>query len=162
MGWAGAYHGASHARRRGERWTAHPCLPPSGPVRIVGRAHYQLSQDGDTRWTTARLDTDVTGGWDDDRLHPLEVVDAALANAAFAEVMEDADFYRGDAGRIHYDREADVWRLGSCGQLDEGSAWWRLAAVDPYSGEVLEMDEGPGIDETCNVGTWPAELSTSS
>lgn len=130
-------------------------LPPSGPVRIVGDAFYQLSREGPLRSTKVRLDTEIAGGWDDERLHPMEVVDAALADPGFAALMDQADFNRQDAGAITFDFERGIWHVGSCGGTDNESVHWRLAGVDPFSGEVLEIVDGPGIDASCNPGTWP-------
>ena len=132
-------------------------LPPSGPVRISITAWYTVD-DPPTDVARAQIDTTVVGGWDEERLHPLEVVDAALADPAFAQLMDEADFLRYDTGYITYVPDSDRWYVGSCGRPEDAEIqYWRLGAVDPVSGEVLELVEGFG-NETCDPGTWP--LST--
>jgi hypothetical protein len=86
------------------------------------------------------------------------VVDAALADPAFAQLMDEVDFLRYDTGYLTYVPGSDRWYVGSCGRPEGAEIqYWRLGAVDPVSGEVLEFVEGFG-NETCDPGTWP--LST--
>lgn len=95
----------------------------------------------------------------EERLHPLEVVDAALAYPAFAQLTEEADFLRTDTGYITYVPESDRWYVGSCSHPEDIEIqYWRLAAVEPVSGEVLELIYGFG-NETCDPGTWPVSTS---
>jgi hypothetical protein len=107
------------------------------------------------------MDTQIVGGWDDERPHPMEVVDAALADPTFAALMDGSDFNRADAGFITFDSARGIWYVGSCGSTDELSARWRLAGVDPVIGEVLGIVDGAGIDASCNPGTWPDPQPTT-
>lgn len=129
-------------------------LPPSGRARVVISVNFDSEGPG-RHVDRMSADTTVVGGWDEERLHPLEVVDAALADPAFAQLMDEADFLRYDTGYRTYVPEADRWYVGSCGRPEGAEIqYWRLGAVDPVSGEVIELLEGFG-NETCEPGTWP-------
>jgi len=144
-------------------------LPPSGPVRVAVSAHYRELVEGEARAAlvlrgrtiTAKMKTSIVNGWDDDRLHPREVVDAALEDPEFAHLMEEPDFNRYDSGYIAWDFDTERWYVGSCGRAEgDKIRYWRLGAVDPFSGEVLELVEGYG-DASCGVGTWPEPVAVS-
>jgi hypothetical protein len=130
-------------------------LPPSGPVEVTGTASYALEPDGKVRSTEVRLETSVVGGWDEQHLDPLEVVDAVMADPGSAALLADADLSRYDTGIILFDTEEHVWYVGTCGRMStDDPVHWRLARVDPVSGEVLGLIDGVGT-KSCDAGTWP-------
>jgi hypothetical protein len=129
-------------------------LPPGGPADVVATAYYRLSQGGPQKTTSVDLRTEIVGGIDEGRLHPMEAVDAALANVEFHALMEKADFNHSDVGVVTFDIGLDRWYVGACG-IDEveGRAYWRLAGIEPSSGDLIELIDGYGGDE-CAAGTW--------
>ena len=132
-------------------------LPPSGPVEVTGAASYALEPDGKVRSTEVRLETSVVGGWDEQHLDPLEVVDAVMADPGSAALLADADLSRYDTGIILFDTDEGVWYVGTCGRMStDDPVHWRLAKVDPVGGEILGLIDGLGTD-SCDAGTWPGD-----
>jgi hypothetical protein len=135
--------------------------PPDGPVRFSATTYYSVPPEHGSRALTARVQTSVVGAPDDERLHPLEVIDAALADPTFAAMMAARDFNRTDTGYLTYVDELDRWFVGSCGRPEGAEVQdWHLAEVDPVSGDVLGYVEGAG-DESCDPLTWPTSSAPS-
>lgn len=140
-------------------------LPPSGPVRVGVSAYYSELSKGSRgpaqgRKISVELEATVIDGRDEALLHPLEVVDAALGDPGFAELIEASDFTRYDDPYVAYDAEMQHWYVGSCGlNPGEDDRYWRLGIVDSVDGDVLGLIEGHG-NETCEPGTWPGPEST--
>ena len=53
----------------------------------------------------------------------------------------------------------DAWVVGVCGSFDGDRISWLAAIVDPATGEVTEIVDGPG-GSTCDEGL-PAPASTT-
>ena len=131
-------------------------LPPDGPVRLDAGVRFITSPDvppNAGRTVKVRLETEVVGGWADDRLHPMEVVDVAMADRDFAEVMWKRDFGRHSQGMLWWDDEEQLWLTGTCTYVaDDQPARWHLATVDPFTAEVQIV---PDIPETKHCGKVP-------
>ena len=128
--------------------------PPDGPVHISATAYVSPTRDGRAETIKATLDTSIAGR-DDALLHPFEIVDSALEDPGFADMMASRDFNRYDAGYITYVDTDNRWYVGSCGRAEDAEVQdWHLAEVDPVTGEVIGYIEGGG-DESCDSNTWP-------
>ncbi|MFO7533618.1 MAG: hypothetical protein R6W93_14255 [Candidatus Limnocylindrales bacterium] len=124
--------------------------PPNGPVRVtaVFDDFKRVDDKGGPRGRIeVGLDALVVGGRDD-LLHPMEIIDAALADPGFAALMETVDFGR-DQTIYHYRPDIALWELGV---FDSDEELFKVGLVDPVTGEVQQLIERPWDDER---DEWP-------
>lgn len=127
--------------------------PPSGPAGLAAILHYMLPGDEELRVLEATLESEVTGGWEEPRLHPMEVLDTALADPGFKALMASSDAAHEWRGEVGYDLDRGVWYVGACGWWDGERVRWKAATVDPASGAVSELIDAPGGAD-CEDGPW--------
>jgi hypothetical protein len=86
-----------------------------------------------------RLEAWVTGGADETWLSPPEVVDAALADPAFAAWAASLGTGGGIAELAWYRPELAAWEVGAIDWVDDevGTDWMRGVLVDPHTGAVV-------------------------
>lgn len=123
-------------------------LPPSGVATLTG-SFGQFKRAGDPgradQSIEAMLDLLVVGGLEPDDLHPMEIVDAALADTAFASFVEPIEVGNGNDPYVQYDPELHLWTVGV---VETRSNMLRAGLVDPVSGDVVAIIERPrGRDE---------------
>ncbi len=110
-------------------------LPPVGPARLGTdcafhplprwrprqRPHGEDSSgNGGRRWLVGRSSA------------PAEVVDVAMADPDFADVLAERDFARHSQGMLWWDESEGHWLTGTCTYVaDDQPATWHLAAVEP-------------------------------
>lgn len=131
-------------------------LPPDGPVRIDSVIRYSpFAASGPYRRIETKVQTEVVDGWSDDRLHPTEVVDAAMADRDFVEVMGKRDFGRYSQGMLWWDDDEQLWFTGTCTYVaDDKPARWHLATVDPFTAAVQLVPEVPETKHCGRVPSW--------
>ena len=121
-------------------------LPPSGVATITADlASYKRAGASRRKSISASLDVLVVDGLADDRLHPMEIVDAAVADPGLAPLL------RLDGGIepiVQYDADLDLWNVGVL--EDNGrTPYWELrftgGLLDPVTGEVIAIIERPWI-----------------
>ena len=124
-------------------------LPPAGPATIsasFGRYKRQ-GQKGQPRSTiAAEVEALILSNVDDAALHPMEVIDAAVADPSFTAMMSDIRVGDGNTPILWFDDEAGLWEVGV---LDNFSESLTLGLVDPTSGQVRALVERqwiPGDD----------------
>ena len=110
--------------------------PPDGLARISGSFDFRRPGTRGTQVVEVELDVPVANGRDPALLHPMEAVDAALADDAFRELIEQVEIGDGSEEVILYDARRDVWVVGACADLRRRPGSWTAAVVDPSSGEV--------------------------
>jgi hypothetical protein len=129
-------------------------VPPSGPVslhglfrffgRAEGVAHGELELQHDA-W--------VVGGVDATWLSPPEVVDAALADAAFLAYIDEQDglcrcgLGSGRQEILWYRPELGAWEVGLLIWYDFPEPRMQLWLVDPHSGAILDRVDRPWDEE---------------
>lgn len=127
--------------------------PPEGLARIDGSFDFRRRGTRGEQSVEIELEVPVTPGRDPELLHPMEAVDAALADDAFRALIEAVNLGHRAEEMVLFDDERDVWVVGACA---DGSKWqgnWRAAVVDPVSGEVLRvLDQVTG--KSCHEGPW--------
>ena len=127
--------------------------PPDGTARITGTFGYE--RRGEDRGRIALdLEVPVVGGRDPTSLHPLEAVDVALADPAFRDLVEPVRVGYESEEYVGHDAVRDAWIVGLCGWFDDERVWWKAAAVDPVTGALAEIVDGPGA-ATCEDGLPP-------
>jgi hypothetical protein len=117
--------------------------PPSAPVRLTGRfsGYTRPSLRGGTRGSIeVALDAWILAGRDEDMLHPMEIVDAALADPRFRAFIEPIRIGAASDHVIWYDETLDVWEVGV---FLYRSDRFRVGLVDPRTGEVLGITDRP-------------------
>jgi hypothetical protein len=116
--------------------------PPSGRATVTATFRYydRPGLDGNSHTLPVSLDAWVVDGRPDDMLHPMEIVDAALDDAAFRMWIEGIEVGNGSTEVIWYDPELDTWEVGVF-QYDTNH--FQVALVDPRSGDVLGIIERP-------------------
>ena len=124
-------------------------LPPDGLARITG----SFAPGRDRPPIEVMLDVPLVAGLAPDWLHPMEAVDAALADPVFRDLIEPVDISKRNQEILRLDTEHDTWLVGVCGAFDGTTGYWKVALVDPVSGEVTEIIDGP-VGENCRVGPW--------
>lgn len=115
--------------------------PPDGHVRVtaVFDDFKRAGDKGRPRGSIeVALDALVVGGRDD-FLHPMEIIDAALADPGFAALMETVDLGR-DLEIYHYRPDIALWEVGV---FDSDEERFKVGLVDPVTGEVLQLIERP-------------------
>ncbi len=128
--------------------------PPDGMARISG-SFTPGRIDGPRREPIeVTLDVPLTGGLESGRLHPMEALDAALADPDFRDLIEPVKVSRGNEEVIRFDIEHDAWVIGVCGRFHKQKGYWKAAFVDPMNGEVIEVIDGP-VGKNCRSGPWP-------
>ena len=120
--------------------------PPSGHARLTASfgGYKRRSQKGQPRSLSIELDVWVVDGRPDDMLHPVEVVDAALADPRFSNWIDGIRIGNRNTDVILYDPELDVWEVGI---FRYGDDRFQVALVDPRSGEVLGIIDRPWDEE---------------
>ena len=90
--------------------------PPGGPVTLDITAGYIWRGKEPDSIADAHIDLTldawVTGGWSPSRPSPREIVDAALADASFADYLETQTLHSGREEILWYDAEQDRWEVG--------------------------------------------------
>ena len=129
--------------------------PPDGLARISGSFDFRRPGTRGTQVVEVELDVPVTNGRDPTLLHPMEAVDAALADDTFRELIEPVEIGDGSEEVILYDARRDVWVVGACGDSRRHPGSWTAAVVDPSSGQVERiLDRSTG--RYCYEGPWKA------
>jgi hypothetical protein len=128
--------------------------PPEGLARITGSFSFRRSGTAGRQSVEVQLDVPVTKGRDPDLLHPMEAVDAALADAGFRELIDGVNLGHRAEEMIVFDDRRGVWVVGAC---TDGVKWqgnWRAAAiVDGSSGDVRRVVERV-TGKPCREGLW--------
>ncbi len=135
--------------------TAAPRLgpPPSAPVVLTGTFNYywrgtfsQAPEQIDTKLEIS-LPAWIIEGADEQRVSPVEAVDAALADPRFGPWLATRPLRSGADAFVEFDLEADVWRVGLITYRTE---LIRAALVDPHTGNVREV-----VNEPLRLSTGP-------
>lgn len=131
--------------------------PPSGPTRIVGTFAYRFRGEpfGRTRVIRVPIDAWIVDGRDPTWLEPMEIVDAALADARLQTLMEQISLGYESGAYVAFDPGREVWVVGTCSSFEGDLVHWRAAIVDPASGAVFEVIDRPGAD--CETVPWAEE-----
>ena len=130
--------------------------PPDGTARIIGTFGYERRGD-DRRRIALDLEVPVAGGRDPGWLHPREAVEAALTDPEFSDLIDPIRIGYESSTYLLHDAARDAWIVGLCGWFDDEHVWWKAAVVDPATGALAEIIDGPG-DSTCDEGL-PAPAS---
>jgi hypothetical protein len=139
------------------RWDGHALgrlgPPPDGLARITGSFDFRRPGTRGQQTVEVQLDVPVTEGRDPDVLHPMEAVDAALADDGFRELIEQVDIGDHFGEEILYDHRRDVWVVGACADYRTKPGRWKAAVLDPATGEVKRiLNKVTG--EYCYEGPW--------
>ena len=129
--------------------------PPDGLARISGSFDFRRPGTRGEQIVEVELDVPVTNGRDPEMLHPMEAVDAALADDTFRELIEQVEIGNRSEEVILYDARRDVWVVGACADLRRRPGSWTAAVLDPSSGQVeriLQRSTG----RYCYEGPWRA------
>jgi hypothetical protein len=122
--------------------------PPDGRARITATfdSYRRPSLGGGFKHAIeVSLDAWVMDGRDPAMLHPMEIVDAALADPAFAAWVDAVEIGNASDQFIQYDPEADLWEVGV--YFNRGDHFV-VALVDPRTGSVEGVIDRPrGPDE---------------
>lgn len=127
-------------------------LPPSGPMLIKATAAYywrgtREPDDIPDQAIDLALDAWVVGGTGVDRLSPAEVVDAAVADPAFAAFLETQPLANGREEIAWYDAGADAWEVGVMPWYETEPPRIRGVRIHPVTGEVLGPLDRPWDEE---------------
>jgi hypothetical protein len=127
-------------------------LPPGGVATITAElASFKRARESGRKSISASLDVLVVDGLSEDRLHPMEIVDAAVADPGLAPLLRLGD---GKEPIVQYDAQLDLWYVGVLEDAGR-TPYWELrftgGLVDPVTGEVIATIERPWI-----VGRDPA------
>lgn len=119
----------------------HRAVPPSGPATIQAFAGYY------SRGTTSGPDLDdvfefevdawITNADATARLSPAQIVDAALADPAFARYLETQDITSGRATIVWYDDERDLWEIGVMPWYESEPPRIHGVLVDAVTGAIV-------------------------
>jgi hypothetical protein len=126
------------------RWQLGP--PPSG-VATVTASFGEYKRAGDRgsprKHIEASLDVLIVNGRPDEWLHPMEIIDAALADPAFAALMDPIDMGDRRSAFVQYDVHTDLWYVGVIdpGRAPRFAETFLGALVDPARGEVVALIE---------------------
>lgn len=127
--------------------------PPEGLARLTGS--FDFRREGTTGKQTIEivLDVPVANGRDPELLHPMEAVDAALADDAFRELIEQVELGDRFGEYIAFDDDRNVWVVGACASHRPIGGSWKAAVLDPVTGEVRRiLDRVTG--KRCHKGPW--------
>ena len=129
--------------------------PPDGLARLSGSFEFKRVGTPGKQTVEVVLEVPVTEGRDPALLQPMEAVDAALADEAFAALIEPIDIGNGWDEQLLFDAGRGVWVVGACGDRPRQAGTWKAAVVDARSGEVRWL-----LDRTtgrpCYAGPWEA------
>ncbi len=128
--------------------------PPDGMDRISGSFTPGRIDGPDRKPIEVTLEVPLTGGLEPGRLHPMEAVDAAMADPAFRVIIDPVELGKRNDQVIRFDIEHDAWVVGVCGRFDGQQGYWKAALVDPESGAVTDIIDGP-VGKDCRQGPWP-------
>ena len=122
-------------------------LPPGGVATITGEfeRYKRAGESGQPRKSiTASLDVLVVDGLAEDRLHPMEIVDAAVADPRLAPFLRLDD---GTEPIVQYDADLDLWYVGVLEHGGRTRYWERFTGglVDPVTGDVVAIIDRPWI-----------------
>jgi hypothetical protein len=122
--------------------------PPSAPVTVTGtfRHWYRVDEEeGGTQGEpiTVTLDSWLIFGRDLELLAPEAIVDAALADEAFASWLVEQPLRRSADAIVEYDWPSGLWIVGLAVNREDRSPMLHAAFLDPVSGEVLMIREHP-------------------
>jgi hypothetical protein len=122
--------------------------PPGGVATITGEfgRYKRAGEPGRPGGTmAASLDVLVVDGLAEDRLHPMEIVDAAVADARLAPLLRLGD---GIEPIVQYDADLDLWNVGVLEHGGRQHYWERFTGglVDPVTGEVIAVLERPWVE----------------
>lgn len=133
------------------RWDGHAQwqlgLPPGGVATITGEFedYKRAGEPGRPgKAITAALDVLVVDGLAEDHLHPMEIVDAAVADPRLAPLLRLDDRI---TPIVQYDADLDLWNVGVLEHGGRTRYWERFTGglVDPVTGEVIAVIERPWI-----------------
>ncbi|MFV2063512.1 MAG: hypothetical protein ACC726_08355, partial [Chloroflexota bacterium] len=127
--------------------------PPDGVARITGSFDFRRPGTKGRQNIEVQLDVPVTEGRDPELLHPMEAVDAALADDAFRALIEPVRIGNASEEVVLYDDERGVWVVGACGRFEKQWGYWKAAVVDAATGEVKRILDRP-TGEYCFEGPW--------
>ncbi|MEA2025308.1 MAG: hypothetical protein U9O18_01320 [Chloroflexota bacterium] len=124
-------------------------LPPSGTATLTGRfgEYKRRGERGPMQALEVSLPVLVVNGLAADRLHPMEIIDAAVADPGFAALMEPIDVGDNASPLVHYDPDMDLWNVGIV-RTEKGRGLretFRGGLVDPVTGEVVAIIERPWV-----------------
>ena len=120
-------------------------LPPSGVATIIGEfENYKRAGESGRRSISASLDVLIVDGLAEDRLHPMEIVDAAVADPGLAPLLRLGD---GKEPIVQYDADLDLWNVGVLEHGGRTRYWERFTGglVDPVTGDVVALIDRPWI-----------------
>jgi hypothetical protein len=129
-------------------------LPPAGRATITATFEYWLrpgEPDRRARSLEASIEAFIVNGRDGDLLHPLEVVDAALADPSFAAMIGEIDVGDGYTPILWFDPAMDLWEVGVMRNRTERLT---VGLVDPRSGEVQAIVERPWVEGEDPYPLW--------
>ena len=119
--------------------------PPTGPVTITGTFDWYWRgrprnepEYPDIPRIEVTLEAWVSGGADAAWLSPPEVVDAALADAAFVAYLETQDLGNGREEILWYRPELAAWEVGVLIWYEFPEPRLHLVVVDPHTGQILD------------------------
>ena len=127
--------------------------PPDGMARISGSFTPERIDGPPRQPIEVEIDVPLVGGLEPGYLHPMEAVHAAYADPDFRDLIEPVKVSRGNFEVIRLDTDRDRWIVGACGRFKETRGYWKAAIVDPMSGEVVEIIDGP-VGKRCSEGPW--------
>ncbi len=127
--------------------------PPDGLARITGSFDFRRPGTRGEQAVEVELEVPVTEGRDTAWLHPMEVVDAALADDSFRALIEPVAIGDHFGEVIFYDAARGVWVVGACADYTTKLGRWKAAVLHPATGEVKRiLNKVTG--EYCNEGPW--------
>ncbi len=116
-------------------------LPPTGPARITATAsYYWRGRKEPARIADQSLDLAlgawISGGTDAGRLSPAQIIDAAVADPAFAGYLETQELANGREEIAWYDAAHGVWEVGVMPWYETTPPRIHGVLVDPVAGEI--------------------------
>jgi hypothetical protein len=120
-------------------------LPPAGPVEIGIQADFYWRGDEEPesivdQSITGSMEAWVVGGRDPAMLAPTQIIDAALANRPFADLIATKNLGNGMSEVLWYWPERDVWEVGV---LEYAPRRIVGIEVDPRTGSFIRTFERP-------------------
>ena len=122
--------------------------PPSAPVTVTGtfRHWYRVDEEeGGTQGEpiSVTLESWLIFGRDPELLAPEAIVDAALADDAFASWLVEQPLRQSADAIVEYEWPSGLWIVGLAVNREDRNPLLHAAFLDPVSGEVLMIREHP-------------------